>query len=279
MRHSRFWVFCLVLLAVTALAAFGQHQAINLETRVIESFNNTEDGLYTWRKDASHFSVGKSSDDSNHPAFASLGLEEGEFFPRLNYFDVWPQALHRNNPEGREIRSMGIWGKFKRGGFNWIDIYPTLKSEGEDGRAFEIPLPGRVRFLDMWVWSSGLNYYIEAYIRDQQGIVHVVPMGNLNHTGWRNLRVPIPNNVRQQRRIFLETRAAGTLTAADRNTVYLRFVKFRIWTRPGERVDDFYIYLNQFRILTDTFESVFDGDEMFDPEWVRDNWDPGNTGN
>jgi len=41
----------------------------------------------------------------------------------------------------------------------------------------------------------------------------------------------------------------------------------------------FIIYLNQFRILTDTFESVFDGDEMFDPEWVRDNWDPGNTGN
>ena len=273
MKHSSFRVFCLVLLAGMTLAAFGQDVTVNLESRVIDSFHNTEDGLFAWRKDASRFAVGKDTADKDNPSFANFGIEGGDFYPKLNFFEVWPVALHRNNREGREIRSLGIWGKFKRQGYNWIDIYPTLKSEGDDAQPYEIPLPGHIRYLDLWVWGSNLNYYIEAFVRDEQGVLHTLWLGNLAYQGWKNLRVQLPTNIPQRRRIILDPVSANTLSTADRNSIYLKFVKFRIWTTPREQVGNFYIYFNQFKVLTDTYEMIFDGDEMSDPDWVRENWE------
>jgi hypothetical protein len=53
-------------------------------------------------------------------------------------------------------------------------------------------------------------------------------------------------------------------------------VKFRVWTTPAEEVGNFYIYFDQFKVLTDTFESLFDGDELTDPDWIRENWESDN---
>jgi hypothetical protein len=181
-------------------------------------------------------------------------------------------ALFRSNREGRELHSLGIWGKFKRMGYNWIDIYPTLKSEGEDAGPYEIPIPGRVRYLDMWVWGSNLNYYVEAYVRDEQGVIHVLYLGNIGYQGWRNLRATVPTSIPQRRRIILDPTASSTLSTDDKNSIYLKFVKFRIWTTPREQVANFYVYFDQFKVLTDTFESLIDGDEMTDPDRVRENW-------
>ena len=277
MKHGSFRVICLVLLAGMALAAFGQQDnTVNLESKVIESFNDTEESLYVWRKEASRFAVGKDSADKDNPSFANFGLEGGDFYPKLSHFDVWPMALYRNNREQKEIKSLGIWGKFKRMGYNWIDIYPTLKSQGDDAEPYEIPLPGHIRYLDMWVWGSNLNYYMEAYIRDEQGVMHTLYMGNLYYQGWKNLRVQLPTNIPQRRRIILDPTAAATLSTADRNSIYLKFVKFRIWTTPREQVANFYVYFHQLRVMTDVYERIFDGDEMTDPDWIRENWEAGN---
>jgi hypothetical protein len=84
-------------------------------------------------------------------------------------------------------------------------------------------------------------------------------MGNIGHTGWKNLRARIPTNIIQSKRVL--PHRAG-----------LSFVKFRIWTQPTEKVNDFYIYLDQFKVLTDMFESLFDGDELSDPDRVQELW-------
>ena len=279
MKHKSFWVFLLVLLAGTALAAYSQDLTVNLESKIIETFDNTEDSLYGWQRDASRYAVGKDPADKDNPSFANFGIEDGDFYPKIGYFDIWPTAQFRSNREGKELRSLGIWGKFKRMGYNWIDIYPTLKSEGDDAVPYEIPLPGRVRYLDMWVWGSTLNYYIEAYLRDEQGVLHTIWLGNLYYQGWKNLRAQIPTAIPQRRRIILDPVAANTMSTAEKNSIYLKFVKFRIWTTPREQVWNFYVYLDQFRILTDTYEKIFDGDEMSDPDWIRENWEAGNSGN
>jgi len=113
--------------------------------------------------------------------------------------------------------------------------------------------------MDLWVWGSNLDLTMEAYVRDQQGIVHIINLGSLNYTGWRNLRANIPNTIRQSNRV-LPSHAP------------LHFVKFRIWTQPQERVDNFYVYLKQFKLLTDTFQNQFDGDELADPDLVPRLW-------
>jgi hypothetical protein len=273
MKHGSFRVALIVLLAGVTLAAFGDDFTVNLESKILETFDNTEDAKYVWKKDASRYAVGKDTADRENPSFANMGLEEGDFFPKLNYFEIWPMALFRNNREEKELRSLGIWGKFRRMGYNWIDIYPTLKSEGDDAGPYEIPIPGRVRYLDMWVWGSNLNYYMEAYLRDEQGVIHTLYLGNIGYQGWKNLRVLVPTSIPQRRRIILDPTAANTLGTQDKNSIYLKFVKFRIWTTPREEIANFYIYLDQFKVLTDTFESLYDGDEMTDPDWIRENWE------
>jgi hypothetical protein len=242
MKHGSFKVVCLIIWGcITALSAFGDEYTVDLESIVLEPFDGNSD--YVWKTDASKFAT-KTEDQS---------------FPQTTYVEAWPIAAFGYNRDGKDIKSLGIHGRFDRRGYNWIDIYPTSGADGDDAGPAEIPIPGRIRYLDMWVWGSNLNFYIEAYVRDYQGVVHNIRLGTIAHTGWKNLRAMIPGNIPQSKRIL--PRYAG-----------LSFVKFRIWTQPVEKVGDFYIYFKQFKVLTDTFESLFDGDELADPDRVQELW-------
>jgi hypothetical protein len=243
MKHGSFKVVCLIIWACIAVfSSYGDELSADLQSAVLESFNG--DSEYTWSAEASKFTT-KSDNGS---------------YPLLNYVDAWPIAAFGTNrgENAKDIKSFGIHGRFDRRGYNWIDIYPVASGDA-DGKPFEIPIPGRVRNIDMWVWGSNLNYYIEIFLRDYQGIVHVLRLADISFTGWRNLRVNVPATIPQSKRIL--PHYAG-----------LKFVKFRIWTQPTERVGDFYIYFKQLRVLTDVFESMFDGNDLTDPEFVERIW-------
>jgi hypothetical protein len=94
-------------------------------------------------------------------------------------------------------------------------------------------------------------------------MVHLIRLGSLSYTGWNTLRANIPNNIQQGRH---------TLPRVSQ----MKFVKFRVWTLPADNVSDFYIYLNQFKVLTNTLEAQFDGDELSDPDYVPQLWADGN---
>jgi hypothetical protein len=250
MKHGSFKTGCLILWAcITVFSAFGDENTVDYESVVLESFDGNSD--YVWKTDASKFATQTGE----------------ETFPQLAYVAAWPIALFGYNRDGsQDLKSLGIHGRFDRRGYNWIDVYPTRADEGEDAGPAEIPIPGRISYMDLWVWGSNLDYYIEAYVRDYQGVVHNIRMGNIGYTGWKNLRAVIPNNVRQSKRVLPQL--AG-----------LTFVKFRIWTQPTEKIGDFYIYFKQFKVLTDTFESLYDGDELADPERVQELWAGGGGNN
>jgi len=242
MKHGAFKAFCLIVMAsIAGASAFGDENTVNLESKILESFDG--DSAYEWRTVASKFAT---------------KTDEGSY-PRVSLIATWPSALFGNNRDGADLKSLGIMGKFDRRGYNWIDIYPVATGGGENADPEEIPIPGRATYLDLWVWGSNLNFSIEAYVRDYRGVVHVINMGNINYTGWKNLRANIPNNIPQSKRIL--PHFAG-----------LKFVKFRIWTQPVEQVDNFYIYFDQFKVLTDTFETIYDGDELTNPERIQELW-------
>ncbi|MDR0718825.1 MAG: flagellar filament outer layer protein FlaA [Treponema sp.] len=238
---------------MAAFSAFGDEFTNDYEAIVLETFDGntahewtvgskTYQYDFSWKLDASKFA--SKIDD--------------EQFPKLAYANSFPQALFGTNREGKDLKSIGVWGKFDRRGYNWVDLYP-VSGEGDDEKAFEIPIPGRISYLDMWVWGANLNYYIEAYFRDYQGVVHNIYVGNIGFTGWKNMRARIPTSIRQSKRVL--PRLEG-----------LTFIKFRIWTTPLERVENFYVYFDQFKVLTDTFESFYDGDELADPDRVQEIW-------
>jgi hypothetical protein len=257
-------IFCLVVFISLPVAwAFSDSNTVALESKVLDNFDGTpykidgEEYNYTWKAAGSKFST----------------KTDAQTFPVISPIAALPEALSRQNPNAK---SLGIQGAFDRFGYNWIDIYPTL-SDG-DGQPVEIPLEGRTRFVDTWVWGSNLNYYMEIYIRDNKGIIHTLPMGSLKYIGWRNLRATVPSWIPMVANVL------------PRSTHVTTFVKFRIWTNPEEKtfvelkrdvtgkiteIVPFYVYIAQLKVLADIYETVYDGDELAYPKKTEELWSAG----
>lgn len=246
---------CLALVLLTlsgGVKLFADENTVNLESVVVQNFD----------------------DPANQPWFVIGSKFSTPGFPMLSYVKAWPTAVYGTAPKD-DIRALGIAMLFDRKEYNWVDIVPGKKTGTAEQPTYEpveLPLKGRVKMLDMWVWSANYNYYLEAYVRDYKGIVYVIPMGDLNFVGWKNLRISIPDNIPQGQK-YLPRREGLTL------------VKFRLWTRPTEAVKqavrdpaatDFdksiKVYFDNIKVLTDTFETLFDGDQLSDPNTVRDAW-------
>jgi hypothetical protein len=250
---------------ITVLSVHGQYRAENLNNWVLETFNGNGDSIYKWKTQSSRF-ISKKDDVQ---------------YPVVGYIDAYPSQAFRKGIVDGAPRSLGINGCFDRRGYNWIDIYPVL-ADDKDELPIGIPIPGRMRRLDMWVWGSNLRYYMEAYFKDFQGVIHVINMGNVTYRGWRNLSITIPGNLNQT----VWTQSEPLQRASDigldlsekpqirDEPAYpsLHFIKFRLWTQPVERVDNFFVYLKQMKILTDTNEALYDGSDLNDPNNIKKLW-------
>lgn len=240
MRRSGFLLFCLFLIlsVVCPLAVMADEVTENLVSQVLESFD-PETRTTEWMVTGSKFA------------------REG--YPKQAYAKAWPEALFGYNREEKDYQVLGVNGQFNRQGYNYIEIIP-VKEDGEGGMVHNpIPIPGRVKQLDAWIWGSEYDFYVEVHLRDYSGINWVLELGNLSYTGWKNLRIDIPSYIPQ----------------AARHIPYYKqmtFEKFVIWTRPNEKVDDFFVYVDQLKVLTDKFESRFDGDTLTWPEKISETW-------
>ena len=107
--------------------------------------------------------------------------------------------------------------------------------------------------------GSNYDYYLDAHFRDYRGMVHTFRMGDLKYAGWRNLVIQIPKHVPQGEPYIPKLKP-------------LEFTKFVLWTRPRERVDDFYVYLDHIKVITDIFVERFDGDDLADVDQTRKIW-------
>jgi len=243
-RHVRALLVTAALFTLAGSGSlFADETTVNLESRVIQDFSKPE--AQNW------FVLGSK--------FSTSG------FPRVGYVKGGPTAIVGGDPQAAQnARSLGVAMLFDRQEYNWVDIVP-----GNKDKPTELSMPGRVKMIDVWVWSGNFNYYLEAFVRDYRGVVYTIPMGNLDFIGWRNLRINIPDNVPQSKKYLPKHEE-------------LKFVKFRIWTRPSEVVvipgfetspdidKAVKFYFNNMKVLTDTFESLFDGDTLTNPDSYKD---------
>ena len=204
----------LLVLAGSGLL-FADDQTVSLESKVIQDFSKPE--AQNWFVLGSKFSTGD--------------------FPHYGFIKGGPTAILGGDQTAiQNARSLGVAMLFDRKEYNWIDIIPGTKD-----KPVELPLPGRVKMLDIWAWSGNYNYYLEAFVRDYRGVVYTIPMGDLNFVGWKNLRINIPDNIPQGKKYLPKH--------VD------KAVKF---------------YFNNLKVLTDTFESLFDGDQLTNPDVYKD---------
>jgi hypothetical protein len=235
----------LLLLLVAFAGAFGDEITVNVVSRVLQSFDPGEAGHETAR---------------NWVLLPSkFGYDaKGNNFWQMRKLDAWPVALYGKNRDKEKLQVLGITGKFSRKGYNYVEIVPGT-GEGQNFKPAPIPIPGRVESLDLWVWGANYAYYLEAHVRDFQGIDHVLDFGPLQFAGWRNLRAKVPGSIPQ----------AWKYLPRLRN---LELTKLVLWTQPSEKVDEFYIYLDQIKVTTDLFETSFDGDELADADTLQQIW-------
>jgi hypothetical protein len=241
---SRAFLITVALLALAAIGPlFADDNTVSLESKVIQDFSKPEN--QNWFVLGSKFSTTD--------------------FPKSGFIKAGPTAiLGGDKTLADNARSLSVAMLFDRKEYNWVDIIPGTKD-----KPTELQLPGRVKNLDMWIWSGNYSYYMEAFVRDYRGVVYTIPMGDLSFIGWKNLRINIPDNIPQAKK-YLPKHEGLTL------------VKFRIWTRPTEvvvvpgtegadnldKAVKFNIY--NIKVLTDTFESLFDGDTLTNPDVYKD---------
>lgn len=248
---------CLILLFFTVHIT-ADETMLSLESRVIETFENDAD---TGAECTTRWFVRGSK-------FIAEGM------PVVKSVKGWPEALHGKNREEKDYRVLGIFAGFGRKGYNFIDIIPSREFDGnrdketdvfatdKDGKRWvyrPIIFPGRIRAFSTWVWGSNYNYYMEVHVKDHNGSIHVLPLGNLTFTGWKNVSIEVPTAIPQSETYIPRLKR-------------LRIELIRIWTRPEERVTEFWLYLDQMKVLTDMFETRYDGDELEDEKFLKDTW-------
>jgi hypothetical protein len=183
-------------------------------------------------------------------------------YPQMQLVRSWPEALYGKNRENKNLFALGIHGKFDRKSYNFVEIIPAAKDSSGKLVPTSIPLPGRAQSIDMWVWGANFNYWIDVYLRDYQGIDHVLHMGSIMFPGWRDLSASISTAIPQSRKYI--PRYAG-----------LELTKIVLWTAPDEKVDDFYFFIDEISVLTDLFETRFDGEDLADPATLNEIWQQG----
>ncbi len=228
----------LLVIFLCAFFAFPDESISNLETMVIENFDNPN-SEQQWLVQGSEF------------------VDKDKL--KYEYVKTWPSALFGRNTDSKDLHSLGIRAGFLRQGYNYLEIIPAKKAA--DGTLVPAPifLVGRVLSMDIWVWGSNYNYYLEAHILDSEGIPHTLNFGSLNFAGWKNLSAKVSLSIPQAKRHLLQEEQ-------------IQLTKFVLWTRPQEKVDNFYVYLDQLKIMTDTYTTRFDGDELADKDYINQLW-------
>lgn len=238
----------LIMALFAPIAVFADQATTNWQSIVLESFDAHQTGTqYGWYAQGSEF------------------IAQG--YPKWTYAHAWPDALYGSNPSNPDLRALGINAAFDRQGYNHIDIFPIKEdSKGnivkdKNGNVIPDPIqiPGRAKSLDLWVWGSNHNFSLEVQLEDYTGVIHVLQLGSLDFAGWKDLQVNIPPSIPQSVQTIPKLRG-------------LKLVKFVLWTKPTANVSNFYVYFDQVKVLTDTFESRIDGENLANPQRVQQIW-------
>jgi hypothetical protein len=168
---------------------------------------------------------------------------------------------------------LGVRFKFRYPGSNsvsldppkevdWKDRTPVMtynQSLRQEVQERGIQLPGRAKALSMWVHGRGFPYTIEVWIRDHKGDVHVLPRESINFVGWQPIIFKIPENIPQSTDSYPATRVTKLVKIVVREVSNIGGE----YTRSSvANSSDIYFFIDQIKVLTDTYEVYFDGIDL-----------------
>ena len=87
-------------------------------------------------------------------------------------------------------------------------------------------------------------------------------VGSIMFSGWKNMYLDIPSYIKQS--VVYQPEYKG-----------LRLTKIVVYTHPDEKVNNFYVYLDHLKVLSDKHESYYDGFNLTSPEKIEEIWGQG----
>ncbi len=138
------------------------------------------------------------------------------------------------------------------------DNITALRLEDEEYIRYErkypdqhyILLPALVKELYVYVWGSLFNYKMDAIIEDFTGQTYIIPAGRINHSGWKLIKIKIPDFVKQKTLYFPRPKP-------------VKFKGFKLTTLSREGVKKgAYFYFSYFHALCDIYFESFFGEAL-----------------
>ena len=137
---------------------------------------------------------------------------------------------------------LGAKTYFMDRGFDRVEIYPPN----------EYIIRGKAREVKVWALGRKFRHTLFVKLRDYRGRIHKLKVGRLDFWGWKEMSVIVPGWLPQSSKYAM----------LDMN---LHFVSFVVQCDKFEVPGSFYVYLDQFRVVTDLSE--FTGDENIKDTW------------
>ena len=155
---------------------------------------------------------------------------------QVKYYDSVPNFLKQlKNSEN----SLGVRFSWDRRGENYADIVPAIP------KYFD----GRISRASLWGWGGNFRHDLYLIFERTDGYAYSVSMGKLDFYGWKRRSTSVPASISSTQK------AAGDVTR-------FRFTKFRVYSDPRERVNDIYVFLDNFDIEEDVRLIDFDGADL-----------------
>ncbi len=170
-------------------------------------------------------------------------------------------------------KALGVHFKFRYPGNNSVHLEPPFELEWKDrtpvltyDQAIRkdvaergIQLPGRAKSISMWVHARGFPYTLEVWVKDFKGDVHILEKQSINFVGWRPMIFQLPSNMPQSSDTYPATRVSKIVRIVIREVTNVGGEYSSTSTKNSA---DVYVFLDQIKVLTDTYEVFFDGQEL-----------------
>lgn len=252
----------------------------------IESWDCERDGIkYGWEvitdKDSDYHKLSQYPSQGDGAKYNPELPASSQAFRRVKTVPGKPQNLKSRFGEkgGDKDKLLAVKFQFTYPGYHEVTIRPPrvnfykiervrgyysennleredYKKQVEERRAknakydiYGIELPGIVKGLSVWVLGRGNNYELEGWVEDWKGETHVVRFGSVNFVGWRPLVAKVPSYIPQDTDSFPQIKT-------------LVFKQFKLRSTPKTSGEMVYLYMDEFKVLTDIFDVHFDGAEI-----------------
>lgn len=170
-------------------------------------------------------------------------------------------------------KNLGVHFRFRYPGNNSVSLEPPMEIDWKDRTPVltydqamrkDVPergiqLPGRAKAISMWVHARGFSYTIELWVKDFKGDVHILEKQSINFVGWRPMTFEIPANMPQSSDTYPVTRVSKLVRIVIRE---VSNVAGELSSTSVRNTSDVFVFLDQIKVLTDTYEVYFDGQDL-----------------